>query len=359
MRVRESIERWARARGERVIEVSVLGADAATDDDTQKIAGYGRPVRVRLADAQGAQRDVVFHFATENQFGHDRRSDRALEQLLAFDTFGRIPRHVAALDVGAIARDGTLRSLADAGELYLVTGWADGRPYAEDLRRVARTGAATPLDLERVDTLARVLVELHAERLHGAAVYRRAVRDLVGSGEGIFGIVDGYPPDTEAAPPERLHAIERRCLDWRAKLCDRHERLRRTHGDFHPFNVLFDDGVGVTLLDASRGCAGDPADDVCAMAINYVFFAVEHPAAWPRGLGLLWHRFWARYVDGSGDRALYDVVAPFLAWRGLVVTNPSFYPRLSGGARDLLLRFVERVLAAPRFDPAWADELFA
>ena len=32
--------------------------------------------------------ELVFHTASPNDFGHDRRSDRAQEMLLAFDTFG-------------------------------------------------------------------------------------------------------------------------------------------------------------------------------------------------------------------------------------------------------------------------------
>jgi hypothetical protein len=357
MRIHDAVDRWARARGEQVVELVVLGSDSATDDDTRKVAGYGRPARVRLRGPSG-ERQVVFHFATANEFGHDRRSDRALSQLLAFDSFGKIPRHVAALDAGAVNRDGTLLSLAGTGEFFLVTEWAAGQPYAEDLRRVAVSGEATALDLDRADALARFLVELHRERGGPAPAWRRAGRDLVGSGEGIFGIVDGDPRDTDGAPPVRLQAIELRCLEWRWRLRDRTARLARTHGDFHPFNVLFDRDCDLTLLDASRGCLGDPADDVCAMAINYVFFAVERPRAWPRGLGRLWHRFWRSYLDGSGDHELCEVAAPFLAWRGIVVANPRFYPRLPGAARDRLLRFVERALDARRFDPAWADELF-
>jgi hypothetical protein len=47
-----------------------------------------------------------------------------------------------------------------------------------------------------------------------------------------------------------------------------------------------------------------------------------------------------------------------LAWRGLVVANPVFYPALSPRARDRLLGFVERVLEAGALEPSWAEELF-
>ena len=69
-------------------------------------------------------------------------------------------------------------------------------------------------------------------------------------------------------------------------------------------------------------------------------------------------RFWERYLDETGDRGLLEVVAPFLAWRALVLANPRWYAGLAPAHRDELLGFVERVLDAPRFDPASAHEVF-
>jgi aminoglycoside phosphotransferase (APT) family kinase protein len=63
-------------------------------------------------------------------------------------------------------------------------------------------------------------------------------------------------------------------------------------GDFHPFNVLLD-GDRVVLLDTSRGSEGEPADDVACLAINFLFFGLEHRQAWASGLGRLWDAFFA------------------------------------------------------------------
>jgi hypothetical protein len=276
--------------------------------------------------------------------------------LLAWDTFGQLPDHVRALDVGAVARDGRLISLADAGELYLLTEWAPGTLCADELRRIAHSGRAEPRDLERAGALARWLVALHRP-IDRPAAYVRAIRDLIGHGECLFGIIDGYGDGAPGAPVERLRAIERSCVEWRWKLRPRTHRLRRTHGDFHPFNVVFD-GARLRVLDASRGSMGDAADDVAAMLINFPFFAVERRESWAHGLAPLYRRFWGSYLDGSGDRELPEVLAPFLAWRALVVSCPLFYPRLGARERDALLGWAERALAAPRFDPEWAEELF-
>jgi hypothetical protein len=345
--------------GARVVSVEQLGADGGTSDGaTAKGGGYGVPLRVRLREGGGGERSIVLRTASANDFGHDRRSDRAQQILLSYDTFGDIPRHVAALEVGAVGADGRLIPLRDAHELYLVTDWAPGRLYADDLRRLAREGEVTPLAGERCEALAGYLAGLHAHRGGRPAAYTRSVRDLVGSGEGIFGIVDAYPRDTPGASEERLQAIEQRALAWRWRLRPLSARLARTHGDFHPFNVVFGAGRDFTLLDASRGCLGDPADDVACMAVNYVFFALEHRAAWRHGLAPLWRRFWAAYLDATHDDGLLGVAAPYLAWRCLVLGCPAFYPSLAPASRDALLRLAERALDAPRFEPRDVEELF-
>jgi len=341
--------------------VLVSGSELAPDTgaaETLKVEGYGVPLRLVLRDAAGFERAVVFHTATANAFGHDRRSDRAAEILLAWDTFSTVPGQVRPIDTGAVLRGGGLAPLGEAGEFYLITEWAPGSPYADDLRRVAAEGRCGDLDLARAVALARHAALVHREKLAGPDRYRRAVRDLLGHGEGIFGMIDGYPPDTAGAPPERLRRIEEACVAWRWRLRGREGRLSRIHGDFHPFNVVFADGIRFTLLDASRGCAGDPADDLTALAVNFAFFAAARPEAWERGAGRLWRRFWDAYLEETGDREVLDVLAPWLAWRCLVVASPRFYPRLPAQARDRMLRLAERALSTTPFDPAAVGELF-
>jgi phosphotransferase family enzyme len=338
-----------------IVAIDPLSPDGGgTPDATTKAAGYGKPVRVTLGRAD-ERLELVWRVASANEFGHDRRSDRAANTLLAFDDFARIPQHVRPIDVGAIGPEGELISIRDAGELYLITTYARGTLYAEDLRRVARAGAAVDADIARVDQLARYLAALHTP-IDDPIGYRRAIRDLVGHGEGVFGIVDGYPQDVPGAPAERLHAIERRIVEWRWLLREHEGRMCRTHGDFHPFNVVFD-GSELAVLDASRGACGDPADDVCAMAINYVLFALDTPGGW-RGLAPLWRRFWRTYHRERPDPSLQLIAPPFFAWRALVVCNPSFYPSLGENARSALLGFAECALDAHRLQPEWADELF-
>jgi hypothetical protein len=346
--------------GARVDAVKVLGPDDAAhgEGETSKQIGYGKPLRITLAMRDGTCRDVVLHTASPDEYGHDRRADRIAAQVLSLDTFELLPWHVRAIDAGALRADGALVSLLGTGEGYLITEWAEGVVYAEDLRRIARTGRLDPADVDRADVLARYLAELHRAPGSHQGAYVRAIRDLVGHGEGIAGIADGYPEGPPGAPRARIEAIERACLEWRFRLRDRAARLRRTHGDFHPFNLLFD-GTRLTVLDTSRGSEGDPADDVAALTINHLFFGLEHRARWTDGLGALWGRTFDRYFESGGDRGVLDVIAPFYAWRSLVLASPRWYPKLGEADRDRILRFAERVLAAERFDPSMGSEAMA
>ncbi len=350
---------------------AAAGANAGAEifaDSTAKGIGYGVPWRIVLRRADGVERELVWHTAVADEFGHDRRSDRAQEMLLGFDTFAAVPAHVRAVDVGAIAADGTLHSLRDSGEFYLLTEYAPGQIYAADLRRIARDSALLDGDRARCERLAHHLAVLHKRRPPSAAAaderaarkaYGRAIRDLVGHGEGIFGIVDSYPRDISDDIHARLRAIEARCVDWRWRLRDRHHRLRVTHGDFHPFNIVFSESNELALLDASRGCQGDPADDVTCLAINYIFFALGHPGAWAGAFAALWHCFWDSYLRESADRELLEVAAPFLAWRALVLANPIWYPALAPECRDVLLGLAEDAVDRCVFEPESAERLFS
>lgn len=340
--------------GASISKLSPLAADEGKGP-TEKALGYGRPLLVELRLPEGGTRRLVFRTQAANEYGHDRRADRAEAVLLSFDTFGLIPLHVRALDAGVIREDGLL-SVRQGGEFYLVTEYSPGHPYAGDLRRVASEGRALEGDLQRVDRLASYLSRLH-QRLPGPG-YRRAVRDLLGHGEGIFGIIDGYPSNTAGAPLELLRGIEERCLSWRWRLREFEHRLCRTHGDFHPFNVLFDEGSELRLLDASRGCQGEAADDLTAMAVNYVFFAIDAPSSWRHGLGSLWRRLWRGYLDQTGDRELLAAAPPFFTWRALVVCSPRFYPSLSAKGRSAMLELARHFLDLGRLDPEAAEGLF-
>lgn len=335
------------------VRLSPLGGDTQSGI---KGYGYGRPLRIRF-ESGGRSHDRVLRTMSPDPFDHERRADRADVLLLAYDTFNQIPRHIRALDVGAFTADGRLVSMAE-GEVFLVTDFVEGRLYADDLAAMRGRERAAPLDLDRARALARYLAALHAVEVDPGA-WTRCLRDTVGSGEGIFGLCDSYPDDHPVATRTRLLAIEQRAVEWRWRLRGRTHRARRTHGDFHPFNLLFREGDDFSVLDCSRGAAGEPADDLAALTINYLFFALSHTGRFDGALRETWDAFWKAWLDAADDREAFEVIAPFFAWRGLVVASPVWYPAVPDGIRDGLLRFVERLLDGMPFDPLDAHAIDA
>ena len=124
------------------------------------------------------------------------------------------------------------------------------------------------------------------------------------------------------------------------------------HGDFHPWNILFQSDANFVVLDRSRGEWGDPADDITALTINYLFFSLQRYGRLESAFATLFSRFWQRYLNATGDDELDGVVGPFFAFRGLVVASPVWYPTLGPGIRKKLLNFVSAVLDRSRFDPS-------
>jgi aminoglycoside phosphotransferase (APT) family kinase protein len=339
--------------GARIVAMTPLGQDSQAG---LKTYGYGRPLKVAFVH-EGRTRYVVLRTMAPDPFGHDRRSDRARVLLDAHDVAAHIPDHVAPLDVGAFDETGRLVQMA-RGEIFFVTEYVPGRLYARDLSALQDEQEHAPLDRERAEALAGYLARVHARRVD-PALYARDIRDTVGGGEGIFGIVDSYPLDHAVAGPERLRAIEHGALELRSELKRRPLRARRTHGDFHPFNILFREGTDFTVLDASRGGAGEPADDVTALSINYLFFELAQRGRFDGPLRGLWDRFWDVYLRRSKDRGVLEAAPLFFAWRGLVVASPVWYPDVDDAVRDRLLAFVERLVEGRAFDPFRVEDLLA
>jgi Ser/Thr protein kinase RdoA (MazF antagonist) len=170
-----------------------------------------------------------------------------------------------------------------------------------------------------------------------------------------MGIVDSYPDAYPPWPPRAREAFERAMVSWRWRLRPRTYRLRRVHGDFHPWNILFRGRTTeFSLLDRSRGEWGEPADDVAALGINYLFFGLRRSARAGRS-GVdsrflhLFRMFVDTYREESRDEELLDVLPPFLAFRALVIANPRWYPDLDEASRSGLLRFAERMVTGTRF----------
>jgi hypothetical protein len=287
-------------------------------------------------------------------FGHEHMPDRAQELLWEHRAFNILPRHVRSLDVCGFRPDGSLTPLGDVNEFGLLTEFVEGEPYARDLERIRDTGDATDLDLARGDTLCDYLVEIHRTPVREPGLYVRRIRELVGHGECVMGIADSYPQHPLVSPAF-LEKVEHLCVAWRWRLKRLTHRLRQVHGDFHPWNILFRPALDFSVLDRSRGEYGDPADDVTSLTMNYLFFSLQRSGRLEGGFQTLFERFWQRYLENSGDYELLRVAAPFLAFRGLVMASPLWYPSLADQVRQCLFTFITAVLESGSFDPSKAN----
>ncbi|MEM2122765.1 MAG: phosphotransferase [Candidatus Bathyarchaeia archaeon] len=336
--------------------ISRIGMPAGVEDF--KGFGYGTPYLIEF-EWNGKPHKLVFNTMKGDMFGHEHPWDRAHSLLMAYSTFNRLPRHVKALDVGVLMEDGSLDSLGGFREYFLVTEYVEGVEYWRDLDRIGRTGRLTRLDMERCKALSRYLAEVHSEKLEAPHLYRRRIRELIGHGECIMGLVDSYPVDRGLPSQGDLQSIERRCLEWRWRLRDRHHRLSQVHGDYHPWNILFRRGVDFTVLDRSRSEWGEPADDVAAMTINYMFFSLRYKdGVLSEPFTRLVEGFLETYIDETGDGEVLEVIQPFYAWRALVLASPLWYPDLPEKVREKLIGFIFQVLERPRIEVADIPSLF-
>jgi len=330
-----------------------LGGQAVDDP---KALGYGTPFEVECRVEGRTRKVVVSRTRPAQGFGHDYPADRAWQALYGHDAYNNFPRHVRSLDVGFVRASGEMVSAADAVDYFQLVEKADGHLYWQDLDHLLN-GTLETRDVARAQALARFLAGAHASKRDEPTLYARRIRELVGHGECVMGILDSYPHPFPVLPPAACEALEVAMVHWRWRLRDRAHRLSRTHGDFHPWNILFGDGTDFSLLDRSRGEWGEPADDVAALAINYLFFGMRKAAGrCERGVAEpfrgLFHDFLATYVQTSGDYELLETLPPFLAFRALVLAHPRWYPDLPGTLRSDLAHLAGSLTRLTRFDPA-------
>ena len=330
-------------------------ADGEYGGGALKTFGYGEPILVTYQH-QGEQQKAVLSTVASNHFGHEDRADRAAEIVRSYEIYNTLPQHARAIDIGIMARDNHLQSLAGGKEFFLLTEHVGGQPYARDLERIRNTGQVTGLDLRRAFQLAKYLAEIHLVKRNDPPLYVRRIRDTFGSGEGIMGLADSYPANCDFVTPEWLEKIEGLCVSWRWKLKEKSHRLTQVHGDFHPYNLLFDRGIDFNVLDRSRGDWGEPADDVICMAINYLFFSLQRSGKLAPPFEQLWNIFWNTYLQESGDSELTSVIAPFFAWRALVLASPIWY-NVDDSVRQSLVNAIESILSKDVFDPTTINEL--
>ncbi len=333
-----------------VTKIGKLGETLGTLTDLKGL-GYGYPNVIEFKKHDGKLKRVILKTMkpTEN-FGHDNFSDRAQVVIWQNSAFNKLPKHVRSVDAGCFEDTGKLISIGRGKEYFIVTEFIEGKLYHLDLDRLKETGTISELDMNRCIALSDYLAEIHKTRHNSPGLYVRRIRDLVGHGECIMGLLDSYPKEFAYVDKSFFIDVEKACVDWRWKLKQRGHRLSQVHGDFHPWNILFREGFDFTALDRSRGEWGEPADDIAALTINYLFYSLQKYGELNGVFDRLFKLFWENYLQKTRDSEVLEVIQPFYAWRALVVASPIWYPNLSVDVRVKLLNFVKNVLKRERFN---------
>jgi len=333
----------------RILSMSAEGRQETAGD--QKGFGYGSPLFL-VYELDNERKQAVLETMAPSSYGHDHFSDRAQAILWEHSAFNNLSRHVRSLDSGAVLDSGAIISTGKALEFFLLTEFVSGRGYFKDLDLIRDTGIATEMDFNRTLALSNYLVDIHSRKLDSPGLYARRIRDLLGHGECIMGLIDNYPERFEFIDQALLGKIELSCVEWRWRIKFRSHRLCQVHGDFHPWNILFRQGTDFTLLDRSRGEWGEPADDTACLSINFLLSSLLLSGKLEGAFDEMFSLFWDNYLTKTGDSEMLEVIAPFFAWRGLVVASPIWYPHLPTTARQALFNFIQNILSVDKFNPA-------
>lgn len=356
--IRENIKKYLEDYFGKNVNVEYVGDISGNQDQEEDLKdfGYGNSVLVKVVQ-DGQEKEYILASMKKNTFGHDFCYDRAKSLLMDYKLFNKLPKHVNAIDIGVFTPKKEFYSIGYCQEFFILREKADGSEYSHDLFRIAEDRSANDQDMNRLRSLVDYLVAIHARKRVSVPLYRRRIRELIGHGECIMGLIDNYPDDPLFTSIKELKEIEKKCIEWRYKLRDFSSRLSQVHGDYHPWNILFRKGINFTVLDRSRGEWGEPADDVSSMSLNYLFFSLDCCGKIESVFLDMFEMFWKRYLEKTNDREILRVVAPFFAWRCLVLASPIWYPKLDDNIRRTLFNFIHNVLDQEEFNPYNVKEL--
>lgn len=301
------------------------------------------------------KKSVILRTQRPVDFSHDFPSDRAKVFLLQHGLFCQIPKHVRSIDVCGMTSAKEIISLGKAKEFYQIVDRAEGIPYMEDLERIKKIGKLINVDESKALDLSNYLIKLHGKKFKGSkkqflSIKKRHLRDTVGHGEMLMGVLDTYPEKISWATKKEITELICKAVRFEQSIKNLPLELSKMHGDFHPGNIWFKKNRDFVLLDASRELWGLSADDVTTLAINYIWFALMHIGKFGGPFRELFEIFWKNYMRKTKDKSVAKTAALFFAFRGMVVAHPVFYKNQSNQVRRKIFNFINNALEDKVFD---------
>jgi thiamine kinase-like enzyme len=312
-----------------------------------------------ILNIRGRPQQVLLRIVrADTGWGHDYLGDRASLLLLQHELLNSAPKNKSptSIDIACLNEKGKLLSIGDAIEFINLIEVVDDQEYpsySKDLINIANKKRVSEIDIKRCRIIADYLSELHSFKKKNETLYKRHIRDLIGHGEMLMGVIDTYPnpSELEFVSRDELMQIELKAVEWRNKIKYMSHRLSRIHGDMHPFgNIRFKKDNSILVMDFAREKFGDPADDIAALSINYLFFSIRHYGEYKDPFKILFNEFFSRYLEKSKDNDILKVLQPFYAFRGLVVCHPLYYPDLKKEKRRKIINFIQKVLETEKFE---------
>lgn len=311
-------------------------------------------------EVKGKEKAVVLRTLRPEGFSHDYFSDRASSFILQHELSKNVKNHLKSIDVGGYTAKGELVSVGECKEFFQVVELVKGKEYVKDLLEIMKKKGVTKEDKDKALMLSNYLVELHKEKYNPAvsksekkvlasSIYRRHLRDCIGHGEMLIGVIDTYPDKLTWTNRKEFAWIIGKAAELREELKDDYKRLCRIHGDFHPANIVFNNKL--IVLDASRELFGDPVDDVISLGLNYIWYAIQHKGNFSGPFKELFDIFWNNYMKKTRDYKIRKIAPIFIAFRYTVMAHPIFFKAQSNSVRRKLFNIINNTLKLKEFNP--------
>ncbi len=300
-------------------------------------------------------RKILKSLYAENM-GKEYGADRAQSLILAHSSYSLMKNHIRSTDVIGLEKDGGIVSIGDAEEFFIIMEEARGEDYFNDLKRIGQSDKLESADKDKAVILARYLADLHKQKFNKGSLYKRKLRDTIGGGESIMGVMDMYPEKLAWFSRKTQIQIVQKAVEFWMRDKYKAERLCNVHGDFHPGNIWFTGADDFVILDRARGEFGEAADDIAALTINFIFYSLVYKGKFSGALKELMDIFIKEYFRLADDKEMEKIIAPCWAFRAAVLCNPCFYPDTFFGSaekadrvRRKIIKFALRILGAKKF----------